>query len=127
MYSAHKSKAVKMANIVFIRNDLMSKGWFWKSKLKAHPKSKCFHTGLSYLRGAKNWNSVKYNTKNLNINHKAIKLIFFLTNVSYCCKEESGFGLGFLVVDAIKISKFPFSHCRQTSRSRRAIDCLKTH
>ena len=73
MYSTHKSKAVKMVNIVFTRNDLMSKGWFCKSKLKTHPKLKCFHSSLSYLRGAKNWNSVKYK----NVNHKAIKLIFF--------------------------------------------------
>lgn len=42
-----------MVNIVFTRNDLMSKGWFWKCKLKTNSKLKCFHRRLSCLRGAK--------------------------------------------------------------------------
>lgn len=53
MYSVYKLKVVKMVNIVFIRNDLMLKGWFCKSKLKIYLKLKCFYLSLFYLCGVK--------------------------------------------------------------------------
>ena len=56
--------------------------------------------------GQKDRNGVKWNTNNLN--HKVTKLILFLTNASYCCKVENAFGLVFLVVVDVKISKLPF-------------------